>query len=420
MRVGAPRATPVPIPQGRGRWRLTLHNRVYAAGVSWQTSLIAELTSAYGRRLDQAWNAPAQLTFTVEGHRSEAQLVQELSTDVYAWRWDENAGRDQLLFRGAVTQSEDQIDEQSHVVTFTCHDYLSFLGRRYLTTTYQDTQQDQDTYAAGLVSRAVNATRSDGTSFAPGSWLPLLVTTVNPDGTSRGASGVLRDRSYYGNQEIGVALDDLAKVISGFDYDVLPNPGTIGAVDALRIFYPYQGVNRTDIALVYGSTVSTLTRSVNSADYANYWRVLGNNGSSDPNVTQLYGEAWNADANSITQAPQGLWMNTDNAADVNIQQTLTDQASGDLALSGALVPSYALGLRPNFYSYGNPNMGDVVTLIVGSGRLAVNASIRVLGISYDIGDDGQEDVTLTVGRPTRNLSDLFRSTHWDIASLNRR
>ena len=52
-------------------------------------------------------------------------------------------------------------------------------------------------------------------------------------------------------------------------------------------------------------------------------------------------------------------------------------------------------------------MGDVVPLIIQSGRLNVNTTIRVVGITYDIGDDGQEDVTLTLGRPDTTLFDIF-------------
>ena len=45
-------------------------------------------------------------------------------------------------------------------------------------------------------------------------------------------------------------------------------------------------------------------------------------------------------------------------------------------------------------------MGDIVPLVIQTGRLNVNTTIRVLGIAYDIGDDGQEDVDLD-RRPSR-------------------
>jgi hypothetical protein len=245
----------------------------------------------------------------------------------------------------------------------------------------------------------------------------------NPDGSRRSASsGQLRDRNYTGNTEIGQSIDELARVINGFDYDVWPR-SDLNGMDWLRVFYPAQGITRTNTALVYGSTVSSVTRTVNSADYANYWRILGNNGSSDPNAAQLYGEAWNADATGVAGPyPVGLWQSVDNAADVTIQQTLTDKANGNLAVSGLLVPGYTLGLRPGFYAYGLFNMGDTVPLIIQSGRLNVNTAVRVLGISYAVGDDGDENVSVTVGRPPVLPADLFgvAAAQQDINALVRR
>jgi hypothetical protein len=85
-----------------------------------------------------------------------------------------------------------------------------------------------------------------------------------------------------------------------------------------------------------------------------------------------------------------------------------------------LTPTYTLGLRPGTYTYGNPNMGDSVPLIINEGRLAVNTTIRVTGITYDIGDDGQEDVTLTVGRPPVTLARLLAAGDRNIDQLARR
>jgi hypothetical protein len=408
----------VPVPSGRGRWRVTVHARRYT-NVTRQSVLIAELASATGRRLEQNWNTPAQFTFTLDGHAAEAALVVELATDVIAWRWDEHYGRDRPMFYGIVDHAEDQVSEQNHAVTFTCHDYAAMLTRRYLTSTYTRTQFDQDTIADDLVYAAMSASSSSATSLSPGSWLPLTVNYANPDGTYRDVvanpSGQLRDRTYPPQTEIGTAFDELAKVINGFDYAVDPT-----ADAALKIFYPYQGVTRNDLTLAYGSSVSAFTRTVNSGDYANYWRVLGNNGSADPAAAQLYAERWNGDANNVTQSPQGLWMSADNAADVSIQSTLDDRAAGNLALSGVVTPTYTLTLRPNWYTWGNPNLGDVVPLVAYVGRLKVNTAQRVLGITFDVNDDGDENVALTVGRPTANLLDLVTATTRDVNALTRR
>ena len=118
------------------------------------------------------------------------------------------------------------------------------------------------------------------------------------------------------------------------------------------------------------------------------------------------------------QVPVGLWQGGENASDVSVKSTLQQKADGDLAVSGVLVPSYTLGLRPGWYRPGYPAMGDTVPLLIRSGRLDVSATVRVLGIAYAIGDEEQEDVELTVGRPALTLTALFvkaRREHYALA-----
>jgi hypothetical protein len=423
-------AAAFPIPAGRGRWRFTLHARTFSQATgdcpTWRDTMLAQLDGARGRRLDQLWNQSAQAVFTLDGHDPAAALIQELGTELYAWRWDDTTGADVCFFRGVITQSEDQISEQAHVVTFTAWDYLKLLDRRRMAATVQTVMNawDQD----ALADWAVRDSWYGGT-YAPGSNLPLLVGMVDPAGAARLSSGVLRDRTYPGSSYYGQLFADLARVSGGFDYDVLPEPRTLGlglanaygplplGVDAVRVFYPRQGVTRTDMALVYGSNVSTVTRAVSSADYANNIRTLGNNGSANPAAAQLYADASNTDASGTVV---GLWQDVQNAADVTIAATLSDQAAGALALEGVLTPTYTLGLRPGTYTPGSPNMGDTVPLVVQSGRLNVNTTVRVVGISYDIGDDGNTDVALTVGRPRVDLGQVLNATQRDVDALARR
>jgi hypothetical protein len=405
-----------PVPGFRGRWRLTLHNRAFAAATL-NSTMIAELADAYGRQLVQAWNTAAQLSFSLDGRASAAALIAELEQDVVAWRWDDQTGAEIPVFRGPITQTEDQITEQSHTVVCTCHDYAALLARRLLTATYNVTNRDQDLVVGDLVGLGSTAQSSSGTTFSPASFLPLSTFTANPDGSLRGLSGQLRTRTYYASQNVGDALEtQLADAVNGYDWDVLPS--AVDDHDNLRIFYPNQGVARTDIALQYGSTVATVTRAVNSADYANYVRVLGNHQSNNPAV-QLFGEAWDSTATSIA-TPVGLWAFSDDAPDMTVQAAVTEKAQGSLGVHTVLVPHYTLGLTPDAYTWGNPRMGDTVPLIVNSGRLQVNTTVRVLGITYNISDDGTEDVTLVVGRPATTLSALFSQANRDIAALNRR
>jgi hypothetical protein len=408
-----PRAASTPIPKGRGRWRLVAYRRQFSNALP---VVVAQLDTARGRRLDQKWNSPAELTFTLDGHSPSAALLTELATDVVAFRWHEPTGRDVPVFRGLIDHSEDQLSEQSAVVTFTAHDYFAMLTRRTLrgSANYVITQTDQDQIVYNLMASAVPS------AFSPGSFLPLATVIRNPDGSSRmGYSGQLRDRTYVPGAVIGNAIDDLAKVQGGFDYDVAPG-GPSNSWDSLRIFYPQQGITRTDTMLMYGANVSSLTRTVSSTDYANLVRVIGNKGSADPNAAQLYSEQWNTDSNNITITPVGLWMAVENASDVSVQTTLDEKANGDLAIQAVLSPSYTVKLRAGAYTYGMVNMGDVVPLVIQEGRLNVNTSVRVVGISYDIGDDGQEDVELTVGRPPATLAKLLTGAARNIDQLARR
>jgi hypothetical protein len=405
-----------PIPGYRGRWRLTLHSRAFAPATLAST-MIGELADARARKLEQAWNTPAVLSFTLDGESQAALLIHELLHDVVAWRWDDQTGQEFAVFRGPITQSADTLDEQSHVTTYTCHDYAAVLQRRLLTTTYTVTARDQDLIAGDFLSAASSASTSSGTSLSPASYLPVTLATLAADGTVRGLSGKTRDRTYYGSQNIGQALDDLSKVIDGFDFDV--QPSAVNTTDSLRIFYPQQGVVRTGMALQYGSTVARVSRTVDSSEYSNYVRVLGNNASSAP-TPQFFSERWNTQAHTISPTPIGLWMLADDASDVTIQSTLDDKAAGDLFLDGSLVPHYTLTLSPGAYSWGNPNMGDVMSIIIQHGRLNENVGMRVLGITYDIGDDGQEDVELIVSRPPMTFRKLFSQADRDVKALARR
>ena len=65
-------------------------------------------------------------------------------------------------------------------------------------------------------------------------------------------------------------------------------------------------------------------------------------------------------------------------------------------------------------------MGDTLPLIVQSGRLNVNTTVRVMGLSFEPNDDGDEIVTLTVGRAPTSLVDILGAQAADIRALSRR
>jgi hypothetical protein len=402
-------------------WRLTLHERSFATSPAFaRDTAITELSDCRSRRLEQKLNTPATLSFTIDGRSQAALYIQELTTEIMAWRTNEN-GVEALMFRGVVTQSQDSVSEQAHTLNITAHDHLALIVRRYLAgRTY--TQEDQDDIVDALVKEAIYLP-----TMQPGSIVQLVAREVNSDGTARTVpSGVLRDREYANGASCGGAITDLTAVIGGPDVDVAPDAAVSG-IDWLRVFPPKtaggggQGVNRPDTPLVYGISVSSFSRSVNSTQYTNFVRVIGAAPDGSPTGTPpLFAEASNADANDVGRVPVGTWMSVENASDVKEAATLAEKAAGVIRDQGVLVPSYSLNLRPGWYRPGYPNMGDTVPLTLAVGRLDVSGTVRVLGIDYAIGDDGQEDVTLTVGRPALTLTSLFSESRRDINALARR
>ena len=98
------------------------------------------------------------------------------------------------------------------------------------------TNVDQDNIVADLVNRAINM----ASPFNFTSYLPINLSYYNPTGGPRtGGSGQVRTRTYQGGQSIGTAIDDMSKVINGFDYNILTDYQS--GLDYLTIWYPYQG-----------------------------------------------------------------------------------------------------------------------------------------------------------------------------------
>lgn len=438
---------PYPIPVGRGRWRITLHVRefvtgagtggpVLSPGVGWGATIIAELTDARGRHLTRERNRAATFTFTMDGRDPAAVLVKELQHDVYVWRWDEYTGRDVCQGRFVVDHAEDQVHENSHTVTFGCHDYTAMLERRRIApkpsaaeVVFQNLSQDALTEYLITNYGIVGSSVSTGTNVLMMAYLPLFVVMVNPDGTARTTQGPMRNRTYQIGSEIFDLVANLSACQDGFDFDLLPAPevpaglagpsfGTIPAnKDAFRIFYPRQGTVRTDMALVYGSNVASITRTVSSADYANRVWAIGNHANANPNAAQLFVDKY---TDTATDSIGGMWMDVYNATDVSTMAHLTDQCVGALDQRSVLIPTYTAQLFAGSYRQDQPRVGDIVQLVVQSGRLNVQENQQVLSIAYSIGEDGDEDVQLELGRLPTKFGGLFRGTRSTLDALNRR
>jgi hypothetical protein len=414
-----PAAQATPIPVGRGRWRLTLHRRLYAFSSS--SSIIGDLGGARNRKLVTALNSPAVLTFDVDGWSESARQIRELATDVIAWRWDEASGADVPMFHGLIGAAQDTIDEQSHTVTVTATDYLGMWSRRQYNgaspLTIGPLDQDSIVVTLGGYAGQPYAATGAGTKFNAAAFLPIDYAYLNPDGTTRGPTGVTKTLTIQGGSVIFDMFDNLAHTANGFDYALAPVGDAKTYGDHLGLYYPRQGVTRTNPIFNYPGNVTGLTRSLASSDYANYWRTIGNNQTADATQPQLYGEASDPEAFNVNV---GVFMTGDQDSDMYATAYLGQIAQGRLNIGSVLQPTYTLTLRPGWFYLGAFNIGDTIPLVVQSGRLNVNTALRVLGITYEPTDDGVEVVTVTVGRSPITVADMLTAQQRDIGALARR
>jgi hypothetical protein len=331
-------------------WQHILTRPVSAGGAA-----IAELTEARSRRLDFALDDDAKVSWTMPGRHSQTALIDELENDVVV-------ARDGLaLFRGRINASDDTGNANVHTCTFSAVDYRGLLSRRIVwpTSTLTFAAVDQSAIAA----RLINDSQALGT----------LGITAAP-----AATGVLRDRTYDVGSTIGDLIASLGRAINGFDWDVSPTL-------AFRVFYPARGTTTATFVAEYGRNVTDFRRTVASGDFANAIRFSGEQ--TAPATTRV-----------ITPGPEGRWERQVGNPDLITAAAIGEQADGAIAAVSAIRPSYGVTLLPGAWSPGTVWLGDTVRLLIRSGRLDVDTTTRVVGVSIDIGDHGDEKVTLQLGR----------------------
>ena len=77
-------------------------------------------------------------------------------------------------------------------------------------------------------------------------------------------------------------------------------------------------------------------------------------------------------------------------------------------------------LVPGAYLMDTAQPGDMVPLVVQSGRLNLDTMIRILAMNFAMGDDGTETVEVEVGRPAASLFELLTQADRDVDAIARR
>lgn len=326
-----------------------------------QGTALGELTAARGRRLSFRLDAPAEASCSLSGRDDQALLIDELRTDLIAYR------EGVRVFRGRIGPSADDLDPDGHTLGITAHDYRAMLDRRVL---YAGDTRD----FLGVDQEAIG-------------WSLIAATqarTAGDLGITRGASqstGVLRDRSYETGKGVGEALAELGRVSNGFEW----------AIDAdlvYRVFSPQRGTTRA-VVLAYPGNLRSVRRTLATNGFTNAGRVSGAEG--------VAAVEW--EVAGLASSLEGRFDSQIGYTDVTEPATLAAKANYHSVEGSARRASYAVTFQAG--GWGGPEelwVGDTVQLVVKSGRLRSSIVQRVVQIDIDAGDDGPENVTVTLGR----------------------
>jgi hypothetical protein len=356
----------------RPHWQWVLVRPVTGGGAT-----VAELTEARSRRIEFPLDGPAKAGFTFPGRHPQVRLVDEVETDVLI-------ARDGLaVFRGRINTSEDTISETVHTCTFGAIDYRGMLDRRIVWpgSTLVYTGADQAAIAADLIAD----TQALGTL---GITLPATTT------------GVARDRTYETGAVIGELITNLGRCLNGFDWDISP-------ALALRIWYPARGATTPVFVAEYGRTVTSLRRTVSSSDFANAIRYSG-------------ADAVPAALRTVTPGIEGRWERQIGDTNLTTPAAVNESADGAIVELSGIEPAYQVTLAPGAWTPATVWLGDVIRLLVRSGRLDVDTTTRVVGVNIDLDDDGNETIALAVGPYRWRLSTQLADYRSRLDLLERR
>jgi hypothetical protein len=328
----------------------------------------------------------SEASFAVDGTTADAAAVQELVSDLWVMR------DGFTLFRGRFGPSSDDMDGTKHTSQFTVGDYRAVLQRQLLfdadTLTYTSTEQAS--IAWGLISTVQG--HSGGN----------LHLTNNST-----ATGTSRTITYPAGQSVGQAIEQLSLMDSGFNWDIVPQTGSVS-----QQFTTWQsrGINRGKV-LDYPGRLIKASRSIDPGTYANAVRVTGNTGLA----------AVRLEASDIATRPEGRWDAQSGDTALLDAASVTARANYELAQGQQVVPTWTVTLRPG--SWGGPTdlwLGDSVNLQVSSGRLSVDEDLRVYEIDIALDDADNETVTLTLAALDPFKRRRLRQYDFRLTALERR
>ena len=362
---------------------------------------IGEVTNATARQFMFFLRDTCTASFQMDALDPQAQMIDELSTDLMLWR------DSTLMYRGRFGASQDTLgspgggsavsgDPDTHTVQLSAVDYRGMLGYRIFPADTTYTNVDQGQIAWQMINSS--ETRLAGAFGITQGRVPTSIQRT----ITQTAGSIVEE-----------SINDLALLDNGFDWEISPtlqfNTWPIPSQGSLNQLGRGQNIGMT---LNYGDNVMAAQRSLDATLYANLIRYTGGtpSGATTPlvsNVDIVTNLLYEANFNI-----RGRWEGIDSNTNILNQAALNAAALGDLVRRAAAIPSYTLTLTPNWWDPIQLWLGDIVSVIVNHGRLAENFVGRVSEIDIYIGDDANDEtVVVTIGPRIGSLLRRLLSEH---------
>lgn len=327
---------------------------------------LGELTEARGRKVTVDLRGPATCEFTLDGRSDQARELEELRTDLFAWRDREP------VFRGRLGSTDDDLDADRHTVSFSAVDYRGILGARHDLTGRVYDGWWQDDIGWNLVQVAQ--------SWDGG---PLGITR----GPSR-AAPVQRTEVIDVDTPIDEALDRFQDYAQGFEWWIDAGLQYQAAT--------WRGAWRPDLPIEWGTAATKLKRAYDTGAFANWIRVRGGRPEGvSMEEPEPVADRWAPD---LATRPEGRIGRIVQNFDLK-DQAAVDAYAEQLLADTLVVPSaYTANLTPGLWR--GPShiwVGDTLPVVVRSGRLDVARVGRVAVLAITIDEEGEEQVEVTFG-----------------------
>lgn len=377
-------------------WQLTLLSGPSPDPSTWLEQ--SDLTAATGKKVSIYLDQPHEISFSMNGQHPEAQLVEELMSDVVASFDDGTSTGQQKLVRARVGPSGDNGDETQVTCNFRALSYRDLLNRRILYT--------NKSYAA-LYSGGLEGIGWD-----------LITAAMAPDGGNLGITrGITGSTSASGSANPAIDLEagmvvgeQIAKAFeetTGYDFDITADLVWQTYIRPRRIVPPAGSVVLSTFGgrflLDYGGSVASYQRTVDPSDYANAVRVTGGTpqvppgGYVIPNQTAQAAGLTESGSYPNGQLRQGRWDKQFSDTDIFSSARALQRAQELVADSQVITPTYTLTLKPGMW-HGPADMwvGDECPVVIKHGRLNVDTVGLVTSLQVDIDENGGDTVTVTV------------------------